>query len=136
MPLKLSVSAPLAIIANIPKNLFFAFLSNALDIPLAARALCLFFGRMLNPILTGDANEPKSLLGNRHCLAANGGKDLKFRWDELLLARRQLLIGRPIYLYDNPLLKEPLKLSHVKPLAVGHRELKSIRKLLIKARNT
>src|ERR1700692_2906552 len=25
-----------------------------------------------------------------------------------------------IYLYDNPLLKEPLKLSHVKPLVVGH----------------
>ena len=25
-----------------------------------------------------------------------------------------------IYLYDNPLLKEPLKLAHVKPLVVGH----------------
>src|SRR6202453_4151290 len=25
-----------------------------------------------------------------------------------------------IYLYDNPLLKEPLELSHVKPLVVGH----------------
>src|SRR6185437_4468020 len=25
-----------------------------------------------------------------------------------------------IYLYDNPLLKEPLKLSHVKPLVVSH----------------
>lgn len=25
-----------------------------------------------------------------------------------------------IYLYDNLLLKEPLKLSHVKPLVVGH----------------
>jgi xylulose-5-phosphate/fructose-6-phosphate phosphoketolase len=25
-----------------------------------------------------------------------------------------------IYLYDNPLLREPLKLSHVKPLVVGH----------------
>ena len=25
-----------------------------------------------------------------------------------------------IYLYDNPLLKEPLKLSHVKPIVVGH----------------
>ncbi|MFY9659733.1 MAG: phosphoketolase, partial [Terriglobales bacterium] len=25
-----------------------------------------------------------------------------------------------IYLYENPLLKEPLKLSHVKPLVVGH----------------
>jgi phosphoketolase len=25
-----------------------------------------------------------------------------------------------IYRYDNPLLKKPLELSHVKPLAVGH----------------
>jgi hypothetical protein len=25
-----------------------------------------------------------------------------------------------IHLYENPLLKEPLKLSHVKPLVVGH----------------
>ena len=25
-----------------------------------------------------------------------------------------------IYLYDNPLLREPLKLAHVKPLVVGH----------------
>jgi xylulose-5-phosphate/fructose-6-phosphate phosphoketolase len=30
-----------------------------------------------------------------------------------------LSVGQ-IYLYDNPLLKEPLKLSHVKPLVVGH----------------
>ncbi len=33
------------------------------------------------------------------------------------MAGRQL--GQ-IYLYDNPLLREPLKLSHVKPLVVGH----------------
>jgi len=40
--------------------------------------------------------------------------------DGCLLARRQLFVGRSDYLYDNPLLKEPLKLSHVKPLVVGH----------------
>ena len=34
-------------------------------------------------------------------------------------AANYLSIGQ-IYLYDNPLLKEPLKLSHVKPLVVGH----------------
>jgi len=28
--------------------------------------------------------------------------------------------GGQIYLYDHPLLKEPLKLSHVKPPVVGH----------------
>jgi xylulose-5-phosphate/fructose-6-phosphate phosphoketolase len=34
-------------------------------------------------------------------------------------AANYLSVGQ-LYLYDNPLLKEPLKLSHVKPLAVGH----------------
>jgi xylulose-5-phosphate/fructose-6-phosphate phosphoketolase len=34
-------------------------------------------------------------------------------------ATNYLSVGQ-IYLYDNPLLKEPLKLSHVKPLVVGH----------------
>ncbi|WP_371417930.1 phosphoketolase [Acidisoma sp. L85] len=45
--------------------------------------------------------------------------------DELLLmdaywrAANYLSVGQ-IYLYDNPLLREPLKLAHVKPLVVGH----------------
>ena len=34
-------------------------------------------------------------------------------------AANYLSVGQ-IYLYDNPLLKEPLKLTHVKPLVVGH----------------
>jgi xylulose-5-phosphate/fructose-6-phosphate phosphoketolase len=34
-------------------------------------------------------------------------------------AANYLSVGQ-IYLYDNPLLKEPLLLSHVKPLVVGH----------------
>lgn len=34
-------------------------------------------------------------------------------------AANYIAVGQ-IYLYDNPLLKEPLKLSHVKPLVVGH----------------
>jgi xylulose-5-phosphate/fructose-6-phosphate phosphoketolase len=34
-------------------------------------------------------------------------------------AANYLSVGQ-IYLYDNPLLREPLKLSHVKPLVVGH----------------
>ena len=34
-------------------------------------------------------------------------------------AANYLSVGQ-IYLYDNPLLKVPLKLSHVKPLVVGH----------------
>jgi xylulose-5-phosphate/fructose-6-phosphate phosphoketolase len=34
-------------------------------------------------------------------------------------AANYISVGQ-IYLYDNPLLKEPLKLEHVKPLVVGH----------------
>jgi hypothetical protein len=34
-------------------------------------------------------------------------------------AANYLSVGQ-IYLYDNPLLREPLQLSHVKPLVVGH----------------
>src|SRR5271155_2461137 len=34
-------------------------------------------------------------------------------------AANYLSVGQ-IYLYDNPLLKQPLKMSHVKPLVVGH----------------
>jgi len=34
-------------------------------------------------------------------------------------AANYLSVGQ-IYLYDNPLLKEPLTLAHVKPLVVGH----------------
>jgi len=34
-------------------------------------------------------------------------------------AANYLSVGQ-IYLHDNPLLKEPLKLSHIKPLVVGH----------------
>jgi phosphoketolase len=34
-------------------------------------------------------------------------------------AANYLSVGQ-IYLYENPLLREPLKLSHVKPLVVGH----------------
>ncbi|HEY5262568.1 MAG TPA: phosphoketolase family protein, partial [Solirubrobacteraceae bacterium] len=45
--------------------------------------------------------------------------DLLARVDRYWRAANYLSVGQ-IYLYDNPLLREPLKLSHVKPLVVGH----------------
>jgi len=45
--------------------------------------------------------------------------ELLERIDAYWRAANYLSVGQ-IYLYDNPLLKEPLKLSHVKPLVVGH----------------
>jgi xylulose-5-phosphate/fructose-6-phosphate phosphoketolase len=45
--------------------------------------------------------------------------DLLAKIDAYWRAANYLSVGQ-IYLYDNPLLKEPLRLSHVKPLVVGH----------------
>ena len=45
--------------------------------------------------------------------------ELLWRINAYWRAANYLSVGQ-IYLYDNPLLKEPLKLSHVKPLVVGH----------------
>jgi P-type Cu+ transporter len=40
---------------NIRQNLFFAFVYNALGIPIAAGALYPFFGLLLNPMIAGAA---------------------------------------------------------------------------------
>jgi len=45
--------------------------------------------------------------------------ELLAKMDAYWRASNYLAVGQ-IYLYDNPLLREPLKLSHVKPLVVGH----------------
>ncbi|MGB8334784.1 MAG: hypothetical protein WCE56_09845, partial [Desulfobacterales bacterium] len=45
--------------------------------------------------------------------------DLLRKMNAYWRAANYLSVGQ-IYLYDNPLLREPLKLSHVKPLVVGH----------------
>jgi xylulose-5-phosphate/fructose-6-phosphate phosphoketolase len=45
--------------------------------------------------------------------------DLLRRMNAYWRAANYLSVGQ-IYLYDNPLLKEPLKLSHVKPTLLGH----------------
>jgi xylulose-5-phosphate/fructose-6-phosphate phosphoketolase len=45
--------------------------------------------------------------------------ELLRRMDAYWRAANYVSVGQ-IYLYDNPLLKEPLKLSHVKPIVVAH----------------
>ena len=45
--------------------------------------------------------------------------ELLQKMDAYWRAANYLSVGQ-IYLYDNPLLKQPLKPSHVKPLVVGH----------------
>ena len=44
-----------ALMSNIRQNLFFAFLYNALGIPIAAGLLYPFFGLLLSPIIAGAA---------------------------------------------------------------------------------
>ncbi|MBN9227367.1 MAG: phosphoketolase family protein [Legionella steelei] len=46
-------------------------------------------------------------------------QELLHKMDAYWRAANYLSVGQ-IYLYDNPLLREPLKLSHVKPFIVGH----------------
>ena len=45
--------------------------------------------------------------------------ELLNKMDAYWRAANYLSVGQ-IYLYDNPLLKQPLKLSHVKPTLLGH----------------
>src|SRR5262249_20478407 len=45
--------------------------------------------------------------------------DLRQKMDAYWRAANYLSVGQ-IYLYDNPLLKEPLQLKHVKPRLLGH----------------
>lgn len=46
-------------------------------------------------------------------------QELLYKMDAYWRAANYLSVGQ-IYLYDNPLLKKPLEMSHVKPLVVGH----------------
>ena len=45
--------------------------------------------------------------------------DLLYKMDAYWRAANYVSVGQ-IYLYDNPMLREPLTLAHVKPLVVGH----------------
>jgi xylulose-5-phosphate/fructose-6-phosphate phosphoketolase len=62
------------------------------------------------PVVTRDPIGPD--------LGAVGVEELR-RMDAYWRAANYLSVGQ-IYLYDNPLLREPLTLAHVKPLVVGH----------------
>src|SRR5439155_7149856 len=44
-----------AVMRNIRQNLFFAFIYNALGVPIAAGALYPFFGLLLSPMIAGAA---------------------------------------------------------------------------------
>ncbi|MDB5725823.1 MAG: phosphoketolase, partial [Novosphingobium sp.] len=62
------------------------------------------------PVVLVDVSTPP-----KPCL---GSEELRLT-DAYWRAANYLSVGQ-IYLYDNPLLREPLTLTHVKPLVVGH----------------
>ena len=72
-------------------------------------------------------NSPVAPLGSPTRTDSNGfpdrqgalGADELRQMDAYWRAANYLSVGQ-IYLYDNPLLREPLTLDHVKPLVVGH----------------
>ena len=53
MPVAKAIRLSRATMWNIRENLFFAFLYNALGIPVAAGVLYPFFGFLLSPIIAG-----------------------------------------------------------------------------------
>jgi xylulose-5-phosphate/fructose-6-phosphate phosphoketolase len=70
---------------------------------------------------TISTREARSRSGGAALPAAQGplGPDELRRTDAYWRAANYLAVGQ-IYLYDNPLLREPLTQAHVKPLVVGH----------------
>ena len=70
------------------------------------------------PTLTREFQDPGSAMGTsdrRGTLSADELSKTNAYWR----AANYLSVGQ-IYLYDNPLLREPLTVAHVKPLVVGH----------------
>jgi xylulose-5-phosphate/fructose-6-phosphate phosphoketolase len=74
---------------------------------------------MVTSTRTRDRHEASptktSIVDGHPTLAAEELRTLNAYWR----AANYVSVGQ-IYLYDNPLLREPLKLAHVKPLVVGH----------------
>ncbi|PPQ33484.1 phosphoketolase family protein [Rhodopila globiformis] len=62
---------------------------------------------------------PESRIGNDTGFSPAPGSEELRKMDAYWRAANYLSVGQ-IYLYDNPLLREPLTLDHVKPLVVGH----------------
>jgi P-type Cu+ transporter len=50
-----AIHASRAVMRNIRQNLFFAFIYNALGVPIAAGVLYPFFGLLLSPMIAGAA---------------------------------------------------------------------------------
>ena len=70
------------------------------------------------PSLTPGFHEPNNATGSSDTRLTLGADELS-KTNAYWRAANYLSVGQ-IYLYDNPLLREPLTMAHVKPLVVGH----------------
>ncbi len=68
-----------------------------------------------DPITLSETTNPKVTLSMSHSLTAEELKLIDAYWR----AANYLSVGQ-IYLFDNPLLKEPLRKEHIKPRLLGH----------------
>ena len=78
------------VMRNIRQNLFFAFIYNAVGVPLAAGLLYPFTGWLLNPMVAGAAMalSSVSVIGNALRLRRDGHKMLYGRWGRIRLCRK------------------------------------------------
>ena len=70
------------------------------------------------PTLTRELHDRNSATEGPEEHATLGTDELR-KMNAYWRATNYLSVGQ-IYLYDNPLLREPLTMDHVKPLVVGH----------------
>ena len=123
-----------ATMSNIRQNLVFAFLYNALGIPVAAGVLYPFFGLAAQPDHCRRGDESEFRLGHQQRPAAAESEtvnrlhimntntltpELLEKRDAYWRAANYVSVGQ-MYLYDNPLLKPPLALTDIKPMLLGH----------------
>ncbi len=73
---------------------------------------------MYVPSLTPGFHDPNNATGGSDARRTLGADELS-KTNAYWRAANYLSVGQ-IYLYDNPLLREPLTMAHVKPLVVGH----------------
>ena len=73
---------------------------------------------MDTPVRTMDVDDRAGARGTAVVGPTLGGDELR-RMNAYWRAANYLSVGQ-IYLFDNPLLREPLTMAHIKPLIVGH----------------